>query len=145
MRRFSPDFTMIPINGMRMDHQAVSAFFHGARASRPGLKIVVDSAAILAEWRDGAAVSYRKHTRSPAKRKPRAGRQVLSVCRKRKSSGGTSTRRRSRKRRRPKKRKGPIKRLSLFKKGVLLAEQRFDVQPLACRISRRRRRPSTWI
>lgn len=60
MRRFSPDFTMIPINGMRMDHQAVSAFFHGARASRPGLKIVVDSAVILAEWRDGAAVSYRE-------------------------------------------------------------------------------------
>ena len=60
MRRFSPDFTMIPINGMRMDHQAVSAFFHGARASRPGLKIVVDSAAILAEWHDGAAVSYRE-------------------------------------------------------------------------------------
>lgn len=29
MRRFSPDFTMIPINGMRMDHQAVSAFFTG--------------------------------------------------------------------------------------------------------------------
>ena len=70
MRRFSPDFTMIPING--------------------------------------------KYTRSPAKRKPRAGRRFLSVCRKRKSSGGTSTRRRSRKRRRPKKEKGPIKRLSLF-------------------------------
>lgn len=67
MRRFSPDFTMIPINGMRMDHQAVSAFFHGARASRPGLKIVVDSAAILAEWRDGAAVSYRETHALPGK------------------------------------------------------------------------------
>ena len=61
MRRFSPDFTMIPINGMRMDHQAVSAFFHGARASRPGLKIV------LAEWRDGAAVSYREIHALPSK------------------------------------------------------------------------------
>lgn len=64
---FSPDFTMIPINGTRMDHQAVSAFFLGARASRPGLKIVVDSAAILAEWRDGAAVSYRETHALPGK------------------------------------------------------------------------------
>lgn len=65
--RFSPDFTMIPINGTRMDHQAVSAFFLWARASRPGLKIVVDSAAILAEWRDGAAVSYRETHALPGK------------------------------------------------------------------------------
>ena len=56
MRRFSPDFTMIPINGMRMDHQAVSAFFHGARASRPGLKIVVDSAAIVPFGKYGGTI-----------------------------------------------------------------------------------------
>lgn len=67
MCRFSPDFTMIPLNGMRMDHQAVGAFFHGARASRPGLKIVIDRAAILAEWFDGAAVIYRETHALPGK------------------------------------------------------------------------------
>ena len=67
MRRFSPDFTMIPINGMRMDHQSVSVFFREARASRPGLKIVIDNAAILAEWRDGAAVLYRETHALPGK------------------------------------------------------------------------------
>ena len=67
MRRFSPDFTMIPINGMRMDHQSVSIFFREARASRPGLKIVIDNAAILAEWHDGAAVLYREIHALPGK------------------------------------------------------------------------------
>ena len=67
MRRFSPDFTMIPINGMRMDHQSVSVFFREARASRPGLKIVIDNAAILAEWHDGAAVLYREIHALPGK------------------------------------------------------------------------------
>lgn len=67
MQRFSAEFTMIPINGIRMDQQAVSAFFQGARASRPGLKIVIDSAAMLAEWHDGAAVIYRETHVLPGK------------------------------------------------------------------------------
>ena len=67
LHRFSPEFSMIPINGMRMDHQSVSAFFHGARASRLGLKIVIDNTAILAEWRDGAAVLYRETHALPGK------------------------------------------------------------------------------
>lgn len=67
LHRFSPEFSMIPINGMRMDHQSVSAFFREARASRPGLKIVIDNAAILAEWHDGAAVLYREIHALPGK------------------------------------------------------------------------------
>lgn len=31
MQRFSAEFTMIPINGTRMDQQAVSAFSRGSR------------------------------------------------------------------------------------------------------------------
>ena len=67
LHRFSQEFSMIPINGMRMDHQSVSVFFREARASRPGLKIVIDNAAILAEWHDGAAVSYREIHALPGK------------------------------------------------------------------------------
>ena len=67
LHRFSPEFSMIPINGMRMDHQSVSVFFREARASRPGLKIVIDNAAILAEWHDGAAVLYREIHALPGK------------------------------------------------------------------------------
>lgn len=67
LHRFSQEFSMIPINGMRMDHQSVSVFFREARASRPGLKIVIYNAAILAEWHDGAAVLYREIHALPGK------------------------------------------------------------------------------
>lgn len=67
MRRFSHDFTMIPISGARMDNQAVGTFFQGASASRPGLKIVIDSVTLLAEWHDGAAVVYRETQSLPGK------------------------------------------------------------------------------
>jgi len=69
MLRFSADFTMIPTNGIRMSHQVVSAFFKCACARRPGLKIVVDSAALLAEWQDGAAVEYCETPCQPGKEK----------------------------------------------------------------------------
>lgn len=67
MKRFSTEFSMIPISGKRMNHQAVSAFFQGACGSRPGLKIVIDNAALLAEWHDGAAVMYRETQHLPDK------------------------------------------------------------------------------
>ncbi|MBA7843058.1 DUF4440 domain-containing protein [Klebsiella sp. RHBSTW-00484] len=69
MLRFSADFTMIPTSGIRMSRQEVSAFFKGASARRPGLKIVVDSTALLAEWHDGAAVEYRETQYLPGKEK----------------------------------------------------------------------------
>lgn len=67
MQRFNHDFTMIPPGGTRMDYQAVSAFFAGAGACRPGLKIVVDNAAVLSEWHDGAAVIYQETQHLPGK------------------------------------------------------------------------------
>lgn len=67
MNRFSSDFTMIPPNGIRMDNQAVSAFFQGASACRPGLKIAIDNAAVLSEWDDGAAVVYQETQHLPGK------------------------------------------------------------------------------
>ena len=67
LHRFSQEFSMIPVNGMHMAHQSGSVFFREARASRPGLKIVIDNAAILAEWHDGAAVLYREIHALPGK------------------------------------------------------------------------------
>lgn len=64
---FSTEFTMIPPGGVRMDYQAVSAFFQGASACRPGLKIVIDNAAVLSEWHDGAAVVYQETQHLPGK------------------------------------------------------------------------------
>ncbi|MEZ2586371.1 DUF4440 domain-containing protein [Kluyvera intermedia] len=67
MHRFSADFTMIPPSGTRMNYQAVSAFFQGAGAYRPGLKIVIDNAAVLSEWDYGATVVYQETQHLPGK------------------------------------------------------------------------------
>ncbi|MCL1442628.1 DUF4440 domain-containing protein [Klebsiella quasipneumoniae subsp. quasipneumoniae] len=60
MSRFAAEFTMIPLNGEKMDYPTVSRFFHQAGAGRPELHIVVDQAKIISEWHDGAAVLYRE-------------------------------------------------------------------------------------
>ncbi|MEX3018533.1 nuclear transport factor 2 family protein [Kluyvera sp. STS39-E] len=79
MQRFSADFVMIPPSGARMDNQAVSAFFQGASACRPGLKIVIDNVSLLAEWHDGAVVMYKEIQYLPGK--PESARWSTAVFR----------------------------------------------------------------
>ncbi|EOC1312288.1 DUF4440 domain-containing protein [Cronobacter turicensis] len=61
--RFSPDYSMIPLNGAPLDIHALNAFFTGAGGSRPGLVIEVDALSVIAEWPDGAVVGYRETQR----------------------------------------------------------------------------------
>lgn len=96
---------MIPINGMRMDHQSVSAFSRSSRQP-PGLEDChrqYRHTCRMARWRSGALSGNPRFTRQSGHRTLVNG--SFPSARKRKSSGGTSTRRRSHKRRRHKKKR----------------------------------------
>lgn len=47
--RFSPDYSMIPLNGVPLDMHALNAFFTAAGGSKPGLEIQVDALSVIAE------------------------------------------------------------------------------------------------
>ncbi len=61
--RFSPDYSMIPLNGVPLDMHALNAFFTAAGGSKTGLEIQVDALSVIAEWPDGAVVGYRETQR----------------------------------------------------------------------------------
>ena len=63
--RFSPDYSMITLSGTVLNHDQLSQFFLAQRAAKPGLRIEVDEMRLLAEWPQGAVVSYRERQRLP--------------------------------------------------------------------------------
>lgn len=63
--RFSPDYSMITLSGAALNHAQLSEFFLAQRGARPGLEINVDEMRLLAEWPEGAAVSYRERQSLP--------------------------------------------------------------------------------
>ena len=60
LSRFAADFSMIALNGSTLDSLALESFFMGQKQARPGLRIVIDSIDLVAEWPDGAVVKYRE-------------------------------------------------------------------------------------
>ncbi|TFZ50087.1 DUF4440 domain-containing protein [Serratia proteamaculans] len=65
LARFDPAFSMIALNGHRLDFAALSAFFHAHRAAKPGLEITIEEMTLVAEWPTGAVVSYREKQMLP--------------------------------------------------------------------------------
>ena len=69
LARFTPDFSMIALNGAPLDFAALCAFFRAHRAAKPGLEIEIEEMKLVAEWPTGAVVSYReKQSRGKAPR-----------------------------------------------------------------------------
>jgi len=60
LSRFAADFSMIALNGSQLNRSALEVFFMAQKQARHGLKIVIDSMDIVAEWPDGAVVTYRE-------------------------------------------------------------------------------------
>lgn len=65
LARFDPAFSMIALNGNRLDFAALSAFFHAHRTAKPGLEITIEEMTLVAEWPTGAVVSYREKQMLP--------------------------------------------------------------------------------
>lgn len=65
LARFTPDFSMIALNGAPLDFTALCAFFRAHRAAKPGLEIVIEEMKLVAEWPTGAVVSYREKQSLP--------------------------------------------------------------------------------
>ncbi|WP_413502916.1 DUF4440 domain-containing protein [Serratia proteamaculans] len=65
LARFDTAFSMIALNGSRLDFAALSAFFHAHRAAKPGLEITIEEMTLVAEWPTGAVVSYREKQMQP--------------------------------------------------------------------------------
>ncbi|MBB3228851.1 hypothetical protein FHW69_003496 [Luteibacter sp. Sphag1AF] len=60
LERFSDDFHMVGIRGIRLNKAALSMFFTGAHGSRPGLRIGIDALTLVAPTHDGLVVRYRE-------------------------------------------------------------------------------------
>ncbi len=60
LARFSDDFSMVGIGGMRLDKPALARFFASAHGGRPGLRIEVAELAPIALPGDACAVRYRE-------------------------------------------------------------------------------------
>lgn len=60
LARFDPAFSMIALNGGRLDFTALCSFFRAHRAAKPGLEIAIEEMTLVAEWPTGAVVSYRE-------------------------------------------------------------------------------------
>lgn len=67
LERFSARYSMIALSGARLDREALRHFFLQQRASRPGLKIVVDKVSVLHEGKDGAVLLYQETQTQPDK------------------------------------------------------------------------------
>lgn len=58
LSRFAADFSMIALNGSQLDRSALDVFFMAQKQARPGLRIVIESMDLIAEWPEGAVVKY---------------------------------------------------------------------------------------
>jgi len=60
LARFSEDFSMVGVRGVRLDKPALAGFFASAHGSRPGLRITVDAMQYLPLAPAACAVRYRE-------------------------------------------------------------------------------------
>lgn len=60
LARFSEDFSMVGIRGIRLDKPTLAGFFAAAHASRPGLRITIDAMTYLPLGTGACAVRYRE-------------------------------------------------------------------------------------
>ena len=58
--RFRHDFRMIAPTGAAFDYPALACFFEAQRATRQGLKIVIDQLTTIDTWSTGAVLHYRE-------------------------------------------------------------------------------------
>lgn len=65
LARFTPTYSMITIGGSKLDHAALSAFFKGQKSAKQGLKIELSHIETVAEWQDGAIISYSEKQTMP--------------------------------------------------------------------------------
>lgn len=69
LQRFSPSFSMIALQGERLDHAGLLALFACGHGARPGLRIVIDELHGIAAWPGGAVVGYREVQTDAASRR----------------------------------------------------------------------------
>ncbi len=60
LARFSEDFSMVGIRGVRLDKSTLAGFFAAAHGSRPGLRITIDAMTYLPLGTGACAVRYRE-------------------------------------------------------------------------------------
>ena len=60
LNRFSPRFSMVTLQGLRLDRTAVDRLFSQEHRKRPGLRIEIDELHDISVWGDGAVVGYRE-------------------------------------------------------------------------------------
>ena len=65
LSHFSPAFTMVGMSGMQLNYPAVCAFFRANGGAKAGLSIEVSEMTIIAEWENGAVVSYKETQTQP--------------------------------------------------------------------------------
>lgn len=62
---FTDDFSMVTLGGGTLDKPALAAFFTAHGNARPGLAIDIEEMALIAQWPQGAVVSYQERQRLP--------------------------------------------------------------------------------
>ncbi|MCS3407452.1 DUF4440 domain-containing protein [Serratia sp. AKBS12] len=65
LARFDAEFTLIALNGSKLDFPALRGFFQAHRAAKRGLRIAIEDMTLLAQWPDGAVVNYRERQTLP--------------------------------------------------------------------------------
>lgn len=63
---FAADFTMITMGGTTLGYAELCRFFKTHSNAKPGLKITLDSMAIVYEGLDGAVITYQEIQEQPA-------------------------------------------------------------------------------
>ncbi|AHM72283.1 nuclear transport factor 2 family protein [Yersinia hibernica] len=58
LAHFAPTFSMVTIGGGKLGFAELSAFFQGQKAGKQGLKIELSHIETVAQWSEGAVISY---------------------------------------------------------------------------------------
>lgn len=67
LARFSPDYSMVTLQGGLLNFSALADFFRAQRGARPGLEIEITALSLLAESAAGATVTYQELQHQPGK------------------------------------------------------------------------------
>ncbi len=78
LARFTDDFSMVGISGVRLDKPALARFFAAMHGGRPGLRIALDDVAFLAVAGNVCGVRYRE---DQADAQGRTRREALALLR----------------------------------------------------------------
>lgn len=65
LARFSPDYSMVTLQGGQLNLSALTDFFRTQRGARPELKIEIAEMSLIAESPTGATVSYQERQQQP--------------------------------------------------------------------------------